>query len=92
MAVGLGASTALPAAATVQWILKDALGQLGGIVAAGILGKRFDMETRKLRIISVVSLVIASFIEISTLLLPSFFLIFASFANLSINICFLSSS
>lgn len=38
LAIGLGASSSLKVAATFQWVIKDALGQIGGILAAGVLG------------------------------------------------------
>jgi len=33
-AVGVGASAALPMAATLNWVIKDGLGQLGGVIFA----------------------------------------------------------
>lgn len=91
LAVGIGSSTSLKIAATFQWVVKDALGQIGGILAAGFLGKlkgfifigkRFDLDTKRLRYLSVIGLALASLVEISTLYCPSKFLLLASLANL----------
>lgn len=41
-AVGIGSSEALPLAATLNWIIKDGLGQFGGVLFASLVSNRFD--------------------------------------------------
>ena len=36
-AIGIGASEALPLAATLNWVIKDGLGQLGGVIFASVV-------------------------------------------------------
>jgi hypothetical protein len=38
-AVGLGATTALPLSGAINWVMKDGLGQLGGMAVAAIKGE-----------------------------------------------------
>ena len=39
LSMGMSSASALSSAAALQWVIKDALGQFGGIVTAGLLGK-----------------------------------------------------
>ena len=48
-ALGLGAGSALGIAATLNWIIKDGMGLLGGVLYAGFMGTRFD-DSPKVRI------------------------------------------
>ena len=52
MAIGLGASSALPAAATLNWIIKDGFGQLGGVLFASFIGNRFDADPKRWKMIA----------------------------------------
>ncbi|PVU87250.1 hypothetical protein BB560_006523 [Smittium megazygosporum] len=88
-AVGLG-STAIPLSATITWVLKDGIGQLGGVLYASFIGKDFDKDPKRLRFWSTASLQAAVWLEMLTPLFPSFFLLIASFANVLKNICYLT--
>ena len=49
-AVGVGAQKQLPAAATINWLLKDGLGRLGRLSVAASFGQSFDSDLKvKLR-------------------------------------------
>lgn len=81
------------AAATINWILKDGLGQAGGIALVSLLGSRLDNQARFLRFHSTVLFLIGSLLEFS---IPyacnsaadpnTAFLIFASSANILKNV------
>lgn len=44
-AMGLGAGS-IPLAATLNWVIKDGLGQLGGIAFSGLVNTRFDANPK----------------------------------------------
>eukprot|EP00039_Didymoeca_costata_P001315 m.51519 g.51519 ORF g.51519 m.51519 type:complete len:487 (+) comp10737_c0_seq6:160-1620(+) len=54
-AVGLGSSS-VPLAGAINWVLKDGLGQLGGILCASFLGSKFNDDPKRYRFWSTVSL------------------------------------
>lgn len=80
------------AAAAYTWVLKDGLGQLGGILFASRYGRNFDEDIKKWRFMAMVALNISIYIEILTLRFPEHFLLLASLANVGKNICFLLAS
>ena len=80
------------AAAAYTWVLKDGIGQLGGIFFASRYGKSFDEDIKKWRFLGMVALNLAIYIEILTLKFPNHFLLLASIANVAKNICFLLSA
>ena len=90
-AVGLGAG-AIPVAAAVNWVLKDGLGQLGGVLYAALLGQRFDADPKRHRFFSGVALQAATAVELMTPLLPGYFLLLASVANIGKNVAWLAAS
>lgn len=45
-AVGVGAQSRLPAAATINWLLKDGLGRLGRLSIAASFGRSFDSDLK----------------------------------------------
>lgn len=45
-AVGVGAQKQLPAAATINWLLKDGLGRLGRLSVAASFGQSFDSDLK----------------------------------------------
>jgi len=47
---------AIPLAATVNWVLKDGLGQLGGVLYGAIYGTHFDDDPKRHRFYAVVAL------------------------------------
>lgn len=46
LAVGVGAKRSLPAAATINWVLKDGLGRLGRLTVATRFGESFDSDLK----------------------------------------------
>ena len=58
------------ASAAYTWVLKDGIGQFGGILFASVFGKNFDEDIKKWRFLSMMALNISIFIEISTLAFP----------------------
>lgn len=81
------------AAATINWVLKDGLGQAGGIFLVSLLGSRLDSHARFLRFHSSFLLVAASLLELA---IPateaSWFLPLASTANVLKNVSWMVSS
>ena len=94
MFVALGTTTtqATLAAAAYTWVLKDGLGQLGGILFAARYGTNFDEDIKKWRFMSILALNVSVYIEILTLKFPGSFLLLASLANIGKNICMLLSA
>ena len=90
-ALGLGAGS-LPLAATLNWIIKDGLGQLGGVIFAGMVNNQFDADPKRWRMIAAVSLDVSSFVELLTPLAPGYFLPLAAVANVGKNVSFLAAS
>jgi hypothetical protein len=90
-AIGLGAG-AIPLAAALNWIIKDGLGQLGGVIYAAMMSNRFDSDPKRHRFISGLSLQMATFLEIVTPLFPGYFLLLASVSNVGKNISWLAAS
>jgi glutamate N-acetyltransferase/amino-acid N-acetyltransferase len=45
-AIGVGAKRRLPAAAAVNWVMKDGLGRLGKLIYAAGLGRTFDSNLK----------------------------------------------
>ena len=90
-ALGLGVGS-FPLAATLNWIIKDGLGQLGGVIFAGLVNNQFDADAKRWRMIASISLDVSSFIELLTPLAPGYFLPLAGFANVGKNVSFLAAS
>jgi hypothetical protein len=91
LALGLSDGV-IPMAATLNWIIKDGLGQFGGIFFASFVNNQFDQHPKRWRMISSIVMDISGFIELLTPLFPKYFIFFASFANIGKNISFLSAS
>ena len=91
-AVGLNANTALPAAAALNWILKDGLGQLGGVLFASFSKNLSDSEPKTYRMMSAALLNVSCMVEILTPLVPQLFLPLASLANIGKNISWIAAS
>eukprot|EP00347_Sterkiella_histriomuscorum_P003816 403362828 len=92
VAIGSTMTQANLAAAAYTWVLKDGLGQLGGILFASRYGRNFDVDIKKWRFMAIFALNISMYIEILTLSFPQYFLALASLANVGKNICFLLAS
>eukprot|EP00041_Stephanoeca_diplocostata_P035177 m.1230351 g.1230351 ORF g.1230351 m.1230351 type:complete len:278 (-) comp24652_c1_seq51:4111-4944(-) len=90
-AVGVGAGS-VPLAATINWILKDGMGQLGGIVYGAYFADRFDVDPKRHRYLSTLALQASTLLEIVTPLVPQLFLPLASLSNVGKNISWLAGS
>ncbi|CAM9600417.1 unnamed protein product [Ectocarpus fasciculatus] len=90
-AMGLGAG-ALPLAATLNWVIKDGLGQLGGVAFSSLVNTRFDANPKLWRIVAAVSLDASMVLELLSPLAPAYFLPIASVANIGKNVSFLAAS
>lgn len=91
-ALGVGAAAALPAAAATNWVLKDGLGQLGGMLYAALLGHRFDSDPKRWRQASAIASDAAGALEVCMALAPLPFLPAAALANVARNVAWLSAS
>lgn len=91
VAIGLGAG-ALPVAATLNWVLKDGLGQLGGVLFASLVNNRFDTDPKRWRFVAACSQDAAMFLEALTPLFPAMFLPMAAVANMGKNVSWLTAS
>ncbi|RHY38544.1 hypothetical protein DYB30_012489 [Aphanomyces astaci] len=80
-AIGLQ-SGAIPMAAALNWVIKDGLGQFGGVLFASL----------RWRMVSAFAMDAATLLEILTPLWPAYFLPLAATANIAKNISWLSSS
>ena len=81
-AIGLGATRRLPAAAAVNWVLKDGLGRLGKLSVATNFGREFDSDVKRFRFTSSVVYDCASLVEMLTPFFPKRFLLLATVANI----------
>ena len=93
IAVGVGSNVAVPAAAALNWVLKDGLGQAGGVAFAALIGNRFDADPKRWRLVSALVLDSATFLEVcSPLFGPKLFLPVAAVANFLKNVAWLTAS
>lgn len=90
-AVGVGQGS-IPLAATMNWVLKDGLGQLGGVIYAAFIGNKFDADPKRWRLNASIILDLATCLEILTPLFPGLFLPVAATANFFKNVSWLSAS
>ena len=80
-AIGLGAKRGLPAAAAVNWVLKDGLGRLGKLSVAANFGRAFDSDVKRFRFTSSVVFDCSALVEFITPFFPQHFLLLATIAN-----------
>lgn len=90
-AIGLGAG-AIPLSAAINWVLKDGLGQAGGVLFASFINNRFDADPKRWRVVAAVSMDVAMYLEALTPLAPFLFLPLATVANVGKNISWLAAS
>lgn len=81
-ALGLGMAGSLPLAATLNWIIKDGFGLLGGVLYTSVFSGHFDTDPKRYRFSASVALQVASLCEIATVLIPHMFLLSASISNI----------
>lgn len=80
------------AAATVNWVLKDGLGQLGGIGFVALMGRRFDLHPQQLRMMSGLLLKAAVVLELCTPFVPRYFVPLAAIATAFMNVSWMACS
>lgn len=90
-AVGLG-SGAIPMAAALNWVIKDGLGQLGGVLFAANVNTKFDSDPKRWRVVSSVALDLSCFLELMTPAAPALFIPLAATANIGKNVSWLAAS
>jgi len=90
-AVGVG-SGSVALAGAVNWVLKDGIGQLGGMLFASRTATGFDSNPQRWRLISAVALDVACCLEVATAAVPALFLPLAAVANIGKNVAWLSAS
>eukprot|EP00611_Tribonema_gayanum_P000606 TRINITY_DN10437_c0_g3_i2.p1 TRINITY_DN10437_c0_g3~~TRINITY_DN10437_c0_g3_i2.p1 ORF type:complete len:536 (-),score=220.39 TRINITY_DN10437_c0_g3_i2:367-1974(-) len=90
-AVGLGAG-AVPLAAALNWVVKDGLGQLGGIAFSALVNTRFDANPKMWRMVAALSLDCSTALELLAPLFPAHFLPLAAIANAGKNVSFLAAT
>jgi Vitamin B6 photo-protection and homoeostasis len=89
------AATSSIMAGALNWVVKDGIGQVGGVVFASRMGqsRRFDDNPKRWRMVAATSLDAASFMEIlSPTVWPTLVLPVACCANVLKNIGFLTAS
>jgi len=69
-------------AAALNWIIKDGLGQLGGVVYASFVSDKFDSEPKRFRFQATVAMQGANVLGLLTPLWPGSFLVIASISNI----------
>lgn len=97
VAVGVGSNVASPMAGALNWVMKDGIGQLGGVLFASRItsNKRennIDKDPKRWRMVSALSMDFATLLEILSPLCQGYFLLVASVANIGKNIGFLTAS
>lgn len=76
-------------AAALNWVIKDGLGQLGGIIFASTINTKFDSDPKRWRLVSSIALDGACLLELLAPLVPALFIPIASVANVGKNISWL---
>ena len=95
LAIGVGQHAAAPISATLNWILKDGIGQFGGILLASKISSSsssVDADPKRWRMVSSIAMDCAMMMELMTPAFPGYFLFIASAANIGKNIAFLTAS
>mgnify|MGYP003385599943 FL=1 len=90
--LGIGASSAAPMAGALNWIIKDGIGQIGGIAFASAVSDKFDENPKRWRLLSSMAMDASAVLELCTPLFPTLFLPIAAAANIGKNVSFLASS
>jgi hypothetical protein len=79
-------------AAALNWILKDGIGQLGGILFGSWASSQLDADAKRWRWFSCVALDVSNLLESLTPLVPHLFLPLAAVANAGKNVSWLAAS
>eukprot|EP00177_Eucheuma_denticulatum_P006112 GFKZ01011146.1.p1 GENE.GFKZ01011146.1~~GFKZ01011146.1.p1 ORF type:complete len:536 (+),score=61.09 GFKZ01011146.1:107-1609(+) len=81
-ALGLGTGKAVVVGATLKWVLKDGLGMASKLAVSARLAGLVDRDPKMWRMIGDSFMAMATAIEISSLLKPSYFLLFGALSGL----------
>jgi len=93
LAVGVGSACAAPFAAALNWVMKDGIGQLGGVIfASRHMGSSIDSDPKRWRMVAALSQDVATLLEILCPLFPGYLLCIASMVGIGKNISFLTAS
>ncbi|XP_024392220.1 protein root UVB sensitive 4 isoform X1 [Physcomitrium patens] len=87
-AVGVGAKRRLPAAAALNWVMKDGVGRLGKLLFTANFGRTFDSDLKRVRFWTSVLFSSSVGLEILTPLFPQHFLLLATLANIAKSIAY----
>lgn len=95
--VGLGLAGAAPGgtvalAATLNWVLKDGIGNLGGILFVSRFGATFDQHAKRYRLGAAAAMGLATLLELLVPLVPGLFLPLASLANTCKSVSWMANS
>jgi len=77
-AIGVGSSRAVPAAAALNWVLKDGLGKMGKLAVTAAFGRAFDSDLKRFRFVASVVMAACETLEMLTPFFPRSFLLLAS--------------
>jgi len=91
-ALGMGVTSGAAIAGTVNWIIKDGFGLLGGVIYAAKIGDKLDSRPKRHRMIASLALQFSTFAELMTPFVPSLFLMIASLSNIGKNVSWLALS
>jgi len=92
MGLGIKSAKTLGISAALTWVLKDALGKLTRLIWASRMGRRFDSDAKRWRFRASLVYALGNYLEILTYVKPSFFLLWATFANSCKQVAMLTSS
>ena len=90
-----GHQTASIMAGALNWVLKDGIGQFGGVVFASYLGRfqSLDVYPKHWRMVAAMTLDCATLLELLSPMVPTWFVLpIASFATVGKNVGFLTAS
>jgi hypothetical protein len=94
--VGLGNSgnggSTMALSATLNWVLKDGIGNAGGVLFVALVGDRFDRDAKLYRFLAGVALNLATLLEIMVPLWPAAFLPLAAAANTCKSVSWMANS
>ncbi|KAK6921518.1 Root UVB sensitive family [Dillenia turbinata] len=82
-AIGVGYSRSLSSAAALNWVLKDGLGRLSRCIYTASFASAFDTNLKRVRFSTSVLFSLSIGIELLTPILPQYFLLLATVANIA---------
>lgn len=89
-ALGASQSISIALSATTNWIIKDGVGLLGGVIYASSVSDKFDSHPKRYKFLSTLLIQISCVLELITPLFPVLFLPLASASNIGKNIGWLA--